>query len=144
MSDSPYETDFHAWIQQQAESLKKRDWNNLDIPNLVEELESLGRSERRELKNRLAILLGHLLKWQFQPGKRTTSWSATIKAQRLQILQLLKDSPSLKSYLGDAVGEAYQIAINLAVSETGLSYSVFPSQCPYTIDQSLESEFLPE
>ena len=95
-----YETDFYQWIQEQLNLLKTQQWEQLDTVNLIEEIAALGRKERQELRNRLGILLGHLLKWQFQPEKRSNSWLGTIKEQRLQIKLLLKDSPSLKSYLG--------------------------------------------
>jgi len=89
-SSPAYEADFYGWTQQQAKFLQEEKWSCLDIPNLVEEIESLGRQERRELKNRLGVLLGHLLKWEFQPESRSRSWLATIREQRSQVLQLMK------------------------------------------------------
>ncbi|MEN9232233.1 MAG: DUF29 domain-containing protein, partial [Thermostichus sp. DG02_5_bins_236] len=97
-----YDRDFYAWIQEQATLLKSGQWDQLDIANLVEEIESLGRQERRELVNQLGILLGHLLKWQFQPQLRGKSWRATITEQRRQIQRLLQDNPSLKPDLSAA------------------------------------------
>jgi hypothetical protein len=138
-----YEIDFYAWTIQQAKFLQEEKWSCLDIPNLVEEIESLGRQERRELKNRLGILLGHLLKWEFQPESRARSWLATIREQRFQVLQLLSESPSLQPYLPEALEKAYQSALNLAVRETSLSYKVFPQECPYSSEQVLNSEFFP-
>ncbi|MFP4103828.1 DUF29 domain-containing protein, partial [Coleofasciculus sp.] len=107
-----YETDYYAWTQQQAQFLQQQQWNCLDIVNLVEEIESLGRQERRELRNRLGVLLAHLLKWQFQPQNRSRSWLATIREQRFQVRQLLAESPSLKPYLVEAIELAYQSAVN--------------------------------
>ncbi|MFP4124024.1 DUF29 domain-containing protein [Coleofasciculus sp.] len=138
-----YETDYYAWTQQQAQFLQQQQWNCLDIVNLVEEIESLGRQERRELRNRLGVLLAHLLKWQFQPQNRSRSWLATIREQRFQVRQLLAESPSLKPYLVEAIELAYQSAVNLAVRETGLSYKTFPPECAYSSEQVLESEFFP-
>lgn len=142
-SSPAYEADFYAWTQQQAKFLQEEKWSCLDIPNLVEEIESLGRQERRELKNCLGVLLGHLLKWEFQPESRSRSWLATIREQRSQVLQLLSESPSLQPYLPEALENAYQSALNLAVCETSLSYKVFPQQCPYSSDQVLDSRFFP-
>ena len=138
-----YESDFYAWTVEQAKFLQKGDWNNLDIPNLVEEIEYLGKQDRRELKNRLRILIGHLLKWEFQASKRSKSWSNTIDEQRFQILSLLQESPSLKPYLLDAISEVYKYALKLAISETSLSKETFPQECPYTLEQILDFEFLP-
>ena len=104
----------------------------------------MGRQERRELTNQLALLLGHLLKWQHQPEKRSNSWLATIREQRTQIKRILADSPSLKSYLEEAFLLSYQDGINLAVKETNLPYETFPENCHYEITQILEPEFLPE
>ncbi|MHC5833638.1 MAG: DUF29 domain-containing protein, partial [Nostoc sp.] len=90
------ETDFYTWTQQQVSLLKTQQWDQLDTVNLIEEIETLGRRERQELRNRLGVLLGHLLEWQFQPEKRSNSWFSTIREQRVQIKLLLQDSPSLK------------------------------------------------
>ncbi len=86
-----YETDFYAWIQQQASLLRNQQWHHIDLPNLIEEIESLGKQQRQELRNRLSLLLGHLLKWHFQPQKRRRSWLATLRVQRRDTLQLLSD-----------------------------------------------------
>lgn len=142
-SSELYEVDFYAWTQQQAKLLREKQWSYLDTENLVEEIESLGRQERRELKNRLGILLGHLLKWEFQPEGRSRSWIATIREQRSQVLQLLDESPSLQPYLPEALETAYQSGLNLAVHETSLSYKAFPQECPYSLEQTLDFEFFP-
>lgn len=138
-----YETDFYAWTQHQAQALKQHQWERLDLPNLLEEIEALGRRERQELRNRLGILLGHLLKWQYQSELRGNSWLATIREQRREILTLLQENPSLKPYLQEALALAYQNGLDLAVRETGLSYAQFPESCPYTWEQSLDAEFFP-
>jgi hypothetical protein len=139
-----YNSDFYSWTKTQAQLLKEEKWETLDKLNLIEEIETLGRQERRELTNRLALLLGHLLKWQHQPEKRSNSWLATIREQRTQIKRILADSPSLKSYLEEAFLLSYQDGINLAVKETNLPYETFPENCHYEITQILEPEFLPE
>jgi hypothetical protein len=139
-----YETDFHAWTQQQVKLLKRQAWHGLDVENLIEELEDLGRRERQELRNRLSILLGHLLKWQFQPSQRSNSWLATIREQRDQVSLLLTENPSLKPYFAEALDLAYQSGLNLAVKETELPYETFPATCPYSLDEVMDNAFLPD
>ncbi|MBE9055545.1 DUF29 domain-containing protein [Sphaerospermopsis sp. LEGE 08334] len=139
-----YNSDFYGWTKEQAQLLREEKWEILDKLNLIEEIETLGRQERRELVNRLALLLGHLLKWQYQPEKRSNSWLATIREQRTQVKRILTDSPSLKSYLEEALQLSYEDGINLAVKETNLPYETFPQSCNYTILQILDNEFLPE
>ena len=141
MSSNLYETDFYAWTLAQAKLLKERDFEHLDIPNLVEEIESLGRQERRELESRLGILIGHLLKWDYQPEKRGKSWRATIREQRREILQLLKENPSLKPYLEEAIAHAHESGLDLVVKETPLDYQDLPPNCPYTSEQLFDSNF---
>ena len=139
-----YDRDFYAWTQEQAALLKSGQWDRLDIPNLVEEIEALGRQERRELVNRLGILVGHLLKWQFQPQQRSKSRIATIIEQRQEVQELIADNPSLKSYLVEAMNKAYQKSVLLVVKETPLSLDDLPAQCPYTLDQVMDPNFYPE
>lgn len=140
---SLYETDFYAWTQQQIELLKEQAWHSLDVQNLIEELADLGRRERQEFRNRLGVLLGHLLKWQFQPQQRGNSWLATIREQRDQLAILLVENPSLKPYLPEALAIAYKSGLNLAVRETGLPYETFPAECPYPLEVVLNEAFLP-
>lgn len=111
--------------------------------NLIEEIETLGRRERQELRNRLGVLLGHLLKWQFPPEKRSNSWLSTIREQRVQVKLLLQDSPSLKPYLNEVFVTVYELGLALAIRETELGEQVFPEICPYTLGETLNSEFLP-
>ncbi|MEH2211933.1 DUF29 domain-containing protein [Nostoc sp.] len=138
-----YETDFYGWTQKQVSLLKTQQWEQLDTLNLIEEIETLGRRERQELRNRLGVLLGHLLKWQFQPEKRSNSWLGTIREQRVQIKLLLQDSPSLKPYLDEVFFSVYELGLALAIRETELGENVFPEICPYTLDQTLNPKFLP-
>ncbi|MEH2229686.1 MAG: DUF29 domain-containing protein [Nostoc sp.] len=138
-----YETDFYDWTQKQVSLLKTQQWEQLDTLNLIEEIETLGRRERQELRNRLGVLLGHLLKWQFQPEKRSNSWLGTIREQRVQIKLLLQDSPSLKPYLDEVFFSVYELGLALAIRETELGENIFPEICPYTLDQTLNPKFLP-
>lgn len=145
MSSLPlYETDFYAWTQAQVKLLKMQQWEQLDTVNLIEEIETLGRKERQELRNRLGVLLGHLLKWQFQPEQRSNSWLGTIREQRIQIKLLLEDSPSLQPYLEQVFPTAYELGLALAIRETQLGETLFPEACPYLLDQALSPEFLPD
>ncbi|MEH2419445.1 MAG: DUF29 domain-containing protein [Nostoc sp.] len=138
-----YETDFYSWTQEQVSLLKTQQWDQLDTVNLIEEIETLGRRERQELRNRLGVLLGHLLKWQFQLEKRSNSWLGTIREQRVQIKLLLQDSPSSKPYLDEVFLIIYELGLALAIRETELDEQVFPEICPYTLGKTLNPEFLP-
>ena len=139
-----YDRDFHQWTQVMAEALRSRDWSGLDVENLVEEVESLGRQQRQELRNRLGVLLGHLLKWQFQPAARSKSWKLTLREQRAQIRFLLKDSPSLKPYLDEAIAEGYTLGQLLVAKETLLEIEDLPEVCPYSVDDTIDDAFLPK
>lgn len=138
-----YEADFHAWTQEQAMLLRNQQWSQVDWPNLVEEIESLGKQQRQELRNRLSILLGHLLKWQYQPQHRSRSWLATLRIQRLDIIELLEDNPSLKPYLAEVLRKAYLRGVELAVRETNLPHRTFPMECPYGLAEILDDRFYP-
>ncbi|MBK1988456.1 DUF29 domain-containing protein [Sphaerospermopsis aphanizomenoides BCCUSP55] len=138
-----YESDFYAWTQQQVNLLLHQQWSQLDVVNLVEEILSLGRRERQELRNRLGILLGHLLKWEYQPNKRSRSWLATIRIQRRDIVKLLHENPSLQSYVVEAITEAYQNGRDLAAGETNLPFTTFPEQCLYLWEDMINESFYP-
>ncbi|MGB0564256.1 MAG: DUF29 domain-containing protein [Spirulinaceae cyanobacterium] len=140
---SLYKADFYAWTQEQSYLLRAGSWEQLDRENLVEEIESLGRQQRRELRNRLAVLLGHLLKWEYQPERRSRSWLATLRVQRRDIASLLQENPSLQLYLEEALVEGYANGRDLAMGETGLAAMTFPVDCPYGVDQVLDLAFYP-
>lgn len=135
-----YEADFYAWTQQTADALRRRDFATVDIASLAEEVEDLGKRERAALESRLSILLAHLLKWDFQPSKRSHSWQATIQLQRARIQRLLRQSPSLHPYLQEIFADAYDEAILVAIKETGLARKSFPPQCAYTLEEALRSK----
>jgi hypothetical protein len=143
LMQSLYETDFYAWAQEQANLLRHHQWSQIDLLNLIEEIESLGRKERQELRNRLSILIGHLLKWEYQPDQRGRSWLATIRVQRRETLKLLSENPSLKHYLEEALQEAYENGRDLASGETNLPLSTFPKQCSYSLEDILSDRFYP-
>ena len=141
MPSNHYETDFYAWTLEQSKFLKEGDFKHLDIINLVEEVESLGKQQRQELRNRLGILIGHLLKWDYQPEMRSKSWRATIREQRREVLHLLKENPSLKPYLAEAVMNAHQSGLDLVIRETPLDDPDLPANPIYTIEQLLNPDF---
>ena len=136
-----YQTDFYAWTAKQAELLNARDFDRLDIVNLAEEIESLGRQQRQELRNRLGVLIGHLLKWDYQPAKRSKSWRATLREQRREILRLLKENPSLKPDLAEAIANAYESGLDLVVRETPLDYPDLPVDCAYSLEEIFDPNF---
>lgn len=141
---SLYETDFHAWTQQQATRLRAGDVAGLDLAHLAEEVEDMGRKERRELESRLTVLLSHLLKWQYQAGLRSRSWSATIREQRRQVQRHLDRNPSLKACLDELYLVAYEEARFVAGLETGYTEVAFPAACPYRIEDALDAAFWPD
>jgi hypothetical protein len=133
-----YDTDFYAWTQHQVELLRAKRFGDLDLANLIEEIESLGKSEKRSLTSHLGVLIGHLIKWQYQPDyPYKKSWRATIRERRRQIHKLLTENPSLKAQLAEFIADAYESGLNLAVSETPLDYDSFPETCPWTNEQIL-------
>jgi len=139
-----YDQDYWQWTQQQIQSLQKGHWTALDIDNLVEELETLGRSEQREIGSYLQVLMMHLLKCEYQPEKRTSSWNQTLNHCRHKIQDCLEDTPSLQRFLHDPewLTKYYRRARRDAAGETNKPLSLFPEYCPYTIEQILDSNFL--
>jgi predicted DNA-binding ribbon-helix-helix protein len=141
-----YDRDFHQWTQQQIACLQQEQWAELDVDNLIEELADLGRSEQKELGSYLKVLLMHLLKWQYQPERRTQSWKVTIANCRDSIQDCLEDSPSLQRFLKetDWVAKYYRRACRDAAKETDLPADTFPAACPYTMAQILDTQFWPQ
>ncbi len=138
-----YDEDFFRWTQEQAQLLRERRFAELDLANLIEEVESVGRSDKREIRSRLEVLLVHLLKWQVQPIARKAGWTDTIAEQRRRVAYVVRDSPSLKSFPAFALADAYLSARFEAARETGLDLSDFPPEPPFTIRQALDPDFLP-
>jgi hypothetical protein len=139
-----YETDFHAWTIQQAEFLRSGQWEQIDIANLIEEIESLGKQQRQELRNRLGVLLGHLLKWYYQPEARSKSWFYTIREQRRRLQEHLTDNPSLKPYLDEAIQLAYKDGLDLVGRETPLDPAQLPQECPFSVAAIFDDPIEPE
>jgi hypothetical protein len=137
---SLYDTDYVAWLEEQVAHLRAGRLSALDVDSVAEELESLMRSQRQQLENRLEVLIRHLLKWDHQPDERTNRWRATVAEQRGRIRRLLRDSPSSKPWLLDAAREVYPEAVEQAAIETLLEASAFPSSLRYSIEQIFERE----
>jgi len=140
---SDYEDDFYAWTYEQAELLRLGRFREADLPNIIEELESLGRTERKSLVSAYRLVLIHLLKWQFQPTHRTNSWRITIRRERRNAGDLEDENPSLKAIAVDIIEDAYRKAKRDASDETELPLDTFPAICPWTLDQIRDPEFLP-
>ena len=144
MNTQNYTEDFHAWALQNAQLLREGRLDDIDIDNIAEELEDMGGSKERELESRLGVLLAHLLKWVYQPERRGNSWQATIEEQRRRIERLLRKNPSLHSKLAECFCDAYGDARLIAVRETGFNKNSFPSDCPFTLVQTLDDAYWPD
>ena len=140
---SLYDEDFYAWSRQQAALLRAGQLGRADIEPIAEEIESMGRAEKRELISRLTVVLMHLLMWRHQPDKRGASWEASIRVQRNRLIDHLGDNPSLKALLPQAMASAYRDGVLDAVAETGLAAATFPKSSPWSSDEALDGDFWP-
>ncbi|MCL1474580.1 DUF29 domain-containing protein [Argonema antarcticum] len=140
---SLYEEDFYLWLQTNINLLKEEKFAEIDLENLLEELESMGKSDKNALKSNLRVLLMHLLKYKYQPEKRTNSWRYTIIEHRQRLRDTFKTSPSLYGFFEEIFNESYQDARELAAGETGLSINIFPPESPFTVEEVLNPNFLP-
>ena len=143
MGTVSYDEDFYAWAKRNAELMREGRLSEVEVEHIAEELESMTRSEKRELTNRLAVLIAHLLKWQFQPERRSNSCKNTIEVQREDVAELIEESPSLRHEIDADLGRAYKKAIRLAAAETGVSTETFPTVCPYAFDEIVAEGFWP-
>lgn len=134
-----HDRDFYAWTQNQAQLLRTGQFDILDIQQIAEEIEDMGRTEKRALESRLEVLIMHLLKWQYQPSLRSRSWQLTVREQRLRVHTLLEDNPSLQPHLSQRMDKIYRLAVIAAERETGLT--LFPETCPYRIEEILSENF---
>ncbi len=144
MTVANYETDFYLWTQQQAALLRQGEFNrvDLDLENIAEEIESMGKRDRRSISSYLQNVLMHLLKWRYQSQRRGTSWRMSIRNGRQHIQRLLRESPSLTPQLPAILEEEYPPARENAADETGLPLTVFPDECPFTLEQ-ITGDFWP-
>ena len=144
--NTSYDSDVIAWAQEQANLLRSGQFSLLDIEHIAEEIEDVGKSEQRELASRMAVLLAHLLKWEYQPERRGSSWEDTIRTQRERIDRRMCKTPSLKTSLTDAdwQADAWDDAVDEAVKETGMARKVFPKSCPWSTEQIMSQDFYPD
>ena len=138
-----YDEDFALWSSRTADLLRGGRFSEVDVEHVAEEIEDMGKSEKRELLSRLTVLIVHLLKWERQPEKRTAGWQSTIATQRAELRRLFRQSPSLRADLAESVLEVYPYAVDGAGIETSLPISAFPAECPFTTEQLLDRSFLP-
>jgi hypothetical protein len=139
-----YDQDFYQWLMKNAKLLRQGNFSEADTEHIAEELEAMGKKEQRELVSRLTVLLAHLLKWTFQPARRTRSWKNTITAQRIEIMDLLEDSPSLQHELEKKTAKAYMRSRLMAENETGIDKNRFPAECPFSVEEIIGQDFYPE
>ena len=144
MNANLYETDYAAWLEQQTRVLKSGCLEELDVEHLTDELEFEMGNERREIYKRLRILIGHLLKWKYQPDQRSASWAGTIRVQRKDLGKLLKDSPSLRRFLEPEAVDAYTDAVELASFETRIPEAEFPENNPFSMENLLDRDYWPD
>ncbi|MBF0608878.1 MAG: DUF29 domain-containing protein [Candidatus Magnetobacterium sp. LHC-1] len=143
-ADSLYGLDFYQWAFHNADLLRQGRLTEIDIENIAEELEGMARSYKRELLNRLTVLIMHLLKWQYQPKRRSRSWRATINNQRREIKFLLEDNPSLKYNIEVVIAKGFIEAKRAFEDESGISAKELPETCLYTFEQLMDYGFRPE
>ncbi len=139
-----YYVDFYQWAFHNADLLRQGRFSETDLENIIEELESMARNNKRELLSRLKVLIMHLLKWQYQPERRCKSWRATIIIQRQDIKSLLEDSPSLKHNIDTVIDKGFIAAKQIFEVETGINARQLPETCPYTSERLMDYGFLPE
>jgi hypothetical protein len=139
-----YEQDFDQWLTITAQLLKEKEFNALDLENLINEIDSMGKNNKRELKNRLVVLIMHLLKWKYQPQKKSKSWLKTINEQRRQLDFLLEDNPSLKREIETIITKCYEKAKKEASLESDLALNIFPAQNPFPLADILDDDFFPK
>lgn len=139
-----YEDDFNLWLREQIELLRGKRIDEVDLPNLIEEMEDMAKARRNALRSAYRLLIAHLLKWRFQPERRSASWEITINRERSHLADEENLSPSLKADAEEIVRYVYRSAVREAVAETGLPRDAFPPECPWTPDQLRDEDFMPE
>ncbi|XPM52555.1 MAG: DUF29 domain-containing protein [Leptolyngbya sp. IPPAS B-1204] len=138
-----YEQDYYRWLTETAAALADGRFSELDVLNLVDELESMGKSQKRAIESYLNVLLLHLLKWKYQSNHRSGSWKSSIRNSRRAIQKRIAESPSLRTYPKTVFLECYAVARENVADETELPLEVFPELPPFTFEQVLDETFLP-
>jgi uncharacterized protein DUF29 len=140
-AQASYDRDFYSWSLEQARLIREGQWQALDRENVAEEIESLGREQFNKLESALRVLMLHMLKWDYQPDLRSRSWALSIKAQRIELADVIDDNPGLEPRIDEAIARAYRKARLDAARETGLDEGPFPERCPYAWDDIVSREF---
>jgi len=143
MDANLYDRDFAEWTAHNAKLIRQRRFDEADLEHIAEEIEDMGKRDRREVSNRLKALIAHLLKWTAQPERRDRSWSGTIDEQRSELDEIFEQSPSLRRYAEQDMQRIYGKALKLAARATGFAAPLFPAHCPNAIDQLLDLDYLP-
>lgn len=138
-----YDRDFCLWAEETAKLLREGKLSEIDLEHLIEEVEDMSGSQKRALLSNLRVLLMHLLKYKYQPEKRSGSWKYTIREHRQRLIEAFEDSPSLRHYFAEVFDKCYQTARKEAADETELPLNIFPSESPFTPEQTLDEDFLP-
>jgi hypothetical protein len=136
-----YDHDFYSWTFEQARLIREGRWTAIDRENVAEEIESLGKEQFAKLRSAIRVRLLHMLKWDHQADRRTRSWSLSIRAQRIDLEDVLEGNPGLKPRIDEAIAKAYRKARVEAAQETGLEEGRFAQQCPYTWDDIVGRDF---
>jgi hypothetical protein len=139
-----YDQDLYVWSCRNAQLLREGRYAEADMANIAEEIASLGNEQEHKLESQLERLILHLLKYQYQPSRRSRSWRVSIVNARIEVRRCLKRNPSLKSHVGSLLSDAYVDAVEGASAETGIAEKSFPANCPYTFQQMMDKNFLPE
>ena len=139
-----YDRDYYLWLSHTAQLISEGKFDEVDAVNLIEEIEDMGRSEKRAVKSNLIIVLLHLLKYKYQPEKRTNSWKSSIREHRRRLRDDFKASPSLKQYMTEVFDECYQDGKAQAADETGLPLDTFPTESPFNPTEALNPDYLPQ
>ncbi len=144
MTQTLYQTDFYYWTQQQAALLRNEEYAELDLPNLIEEIEAMGKSDKREVESRLTVILEHLLKLRHEPKSRARNhWRRTVQVQRIDLARLLRENHTLRTQISDFIADAYQDARKLAANGLNRTVSTFPPTCPWAATEILNEDWLP-
>ncbi len=144
MNSTLYDSDYYLWLTQTSQFLKTADFSQLDLPNLIEEIEDMGKRQKKVIKSNLRVVLWHLLKYKYQPQKRSNSWKLTLLEHRRRLQEDFADSPSLCPYYSNVFDSCYQDAREQAAQETELPLTVFPEVCPFSQSEVLDKHYLPE
>jgi hypothetical protein len=139
-----YDRDFFEWTAEVARLLREGRFAEVDAEHVAEEIEDVGKRDQRGVEGRLRVVIQHLLKWQVQPERRTRGWATSIRTHRLTLLKVFRQSPSLERHGREMLSDVYDEAVGVAMGEAGLARECFPATCPYTFEQVIRLDFMPQ